>query len=98
MENYGAEVVKCFNEENETKVLLILSRSATTSMFRNYSDFFIEVDTEEGTAIQLREGKTVEDLEERFRIYITYDLVKAYANQIAVSVLNVKFKRQNQDF
>lgn len=35
-------------------------------MFRNYSDFFEEVDNE--SAIKLREGKTVDDLKKNFEL------------------------------
>ena len=70
LEKYGTAVIHYLNEEKSEKALLILSRASTTHMFRNYSDFFNEVETEEGIAISLQEGKTVEDLVAKFTTYI----------------------------
>ena len=87
LEKYGTEVVRYLNEQNGEKALLILSRASTQYMFRNYSDFFEEVETEEGTAIALREGKTVEDLVKKFRTYMAVDLINAFISEKTVKVL-----------
>lgn len=78
LEDYGAEVVRYLNQEKGEKALLILSRAHTTNMFRNYSDFFEEIETPRGTAIVLQKGKTVEDLIDKFRIYNAYDVIMAF--------------------
>lgn len=78
LEDYGAEVVKYLDREKGEKALLILSRAHTTNMFRNYSDFFEEVETPRGTAIILQKGKTVEDLINKFRIYNAFDVIIAF--------------------
>lgn len=91
LENYGAEVVRYLNEEKGEKALLILSRASTAHMFRNYSDFFEEISTDEGTAIALQKGKTVNDLIEKFRTYLAIDVVYAFMAEKTVSVLNAKF-------
>lgn len=78
LEDYGAEVVRYLDQEKGEKALLILSRAHTTNMFRNYSDFFEEIETPKGTAIILQKGKTVEDLIEKFRIYNASDLIIAF--------------------
>lgn len=90
LEKYGAEVVRYLNKEKKEKALLVLSRASTLHMFRNYSDFFEEVETEEGRAIALQKGKTVEDLKEKFRIYLAMDLVNAFMNKKTVKVLHAK--------
>lgn len=59
-------------------------------MFRNYSDFFEEVETEEGRAIALQKGKTVEDLKEKFRTYLAIDVINAFMNKKTVKVLHAK--------
>ena len=87
LEKYGAEVVRYLDEEKGEKALLILSRASTTHMFGNYSDFFEEIETDQGTAIALREGKTVEDLIERFRTYLAIDLIHAFMAEKTVRVL-----------
>lgn len=90
LEIYGEKIVRYLNEEKKEKALLILSRASTTHMFRNYSDFFEEIETQEGTAIALQKGKTVNDLKEKFRTYIASDLVKAFMDETTVCVLNAK--------
>mgnify|MGYP000992746255 FL=1 len=59
-------MVRYINKETSEKALLVLSRASTSYMFRNYSDFFEEVDNE--SAIKLREGKTVDDLKKNFEL------------------------------
>lgn len=90
LEAYGAEVVRYINEETSEKALLILSRISTVYMFRNYSDFFEEIEEGE-TAIKLREGKTVEDLKQKFRTYKAFDLINAYMAESTVKVLYAKY-------
>lgn len=88
LEEYGAEVVRYLNKKKGEKALLILSRASTTHMFKNYSEFFEEIETEDGIAIALQKGKTVESLIEKFRTYIAIDLMCAFRNKKAVSLLN----------
>ena len=88
LENYGTRVIRHLNDKGE-KAILILSRENTTMMFRNYSDFFEEVDTPEGIAISLREGKTVSDLIDKFRTYLAFDVMMAFMNAATVQVLKV---------
>lgn len=90
LEEYGAEVVRYLNKEKKEKAFLILSRASTLHMFRNYSDFFEEVETEEGRAIALQKGKTVEDLKEKFRTYLAIDVINAFMNKKTVKVLHAK--------
>ena len=90
LENYGAEVVRYLNEEKGERALLILSRASTTHMFKNYSDFFEEVETDNGIAIALQKGKTVNDLVEKFRTYLAIDLIYAFMAEKTVRVLNAK--------
>ena len=89
LEDYGAEVVRYINKETTEKALLILSKASTDFMFRNYSDFFEEVDDE--SAIKLREGKTVEDLKEKFRTYKAWELINAYMAETTVKILYDKY-------
>ncbi len=90
LEEYGAEVVRYLNARKGEKALLILSRASTTHMFKNYSDFFEEIETDRGTAIALQKGKTVEDLIEKFRTYIAVELINAFMDEKTVRVLNAK--------
>ena len=74
LENYGAEVVKFLCEKGE-KAILILSRDCTEAMFRNYSDFFEEQQSNGKFGILLKEGISIESLEKYFRGYISLDVV-----------------------
>ncbi len=86
LEKYGAQVIRYLNEKGE-KAVLILSRENTTMMFRNYSDFFEEIETEKGIAISLRKGKTVSDLVRKFRTYLALDVMMAFMDTETVQVL-----------
>lgn len=92
LEDYGAEVVRYLNNETSEKAILILSRESTDYMFKNYSDFFEEDDNE--SAIKLREGKTVEDLKNKFRTYKAADLISAYMAKTTVKILYEKYTRK----
>ena len=87
LEAYGNQVIQYLNEHGE-KAVLILSRENTFLMFRNYSDFFEEVETEKGIAIALKEGRTVSDLVTKFRTYLALDLMIAFMNKETVRVLH----------
>lgn len=86
LESYGAQVIRHLNEKGE-KAVLILSRESTSLMFRNYSDYFEELETEDGTAISLKEGKTVSDLIKKFRTYLAFDVMMAFMDVETVQVL-----------
>lgn len=86
LEEYGAQVIRHLNEKGE-KAILILSRENTSLMFRNYSDFFEEVETEKGIAISLKKGKNVSDLVKKFRTYLAFDVMMAFMDRETVKVL-----------
>lgn len=88
LEYYGNQVIRFLNERGE-KAMLVLSRENTSLMFRDYSDFFKEVETENGIAISLREGKTVSDLIRKFRTYLAYDLMMAFMQAVSAQTLQV---------
>lgn len=87
LEKYGAEVVHYLGEQGE-KAVLILSRENMNHMLCSYSDFFVETETDKKEpAIELRKGKTVSDLIERFRTYLEIDVLLAFTSEKTVSVL-----------
>ena len=86
LENYGAEVVKFLCEKGE-KAILILSRDCTEAMFRNYSDFFEEQQSNGKFGILLKEGISIESLEKYFRGYISLDVLRAFVNEQSISKL-----------
>ncbi len=88
LENYGAEVVRFLNQKGDEAVL-ILSRERTNDMYRNYSEFFEEINTESGLGIQLKKDKTCEDLIDKFRGYLAWDVLLAFINEQTVAKLDV---------
>lgn len=73
---------------NKVSFDLKLYRENTSVMFRNYSDFFEEAETDKGIAIALKEGKTVSDLVKKFRTYLALDLMMDFVNTETVRVLH----------
>lgn len=88
LEKYGAEVIKFLNSKGE-KAILILSRENTNDLFRNYSDIF-EEDLNNGiSGIKLRSKITVEDLINKFRGYLAWDVLLAFIDKQTVATLGV---------
>lgn len=92
LENYGAEVVKFLNLKGE-KAILILSRESTNDMFRNYSDIFEEAFDKGTLGIKLKSDITVEDLINKFRGYLAWDVLLAFINEQTVAKLGVWYAR-----
>lgn len=86
LEEYGAQVIRHLDHMGE-KAVLILSRESTSLMFRNYSEFFEEIVTSNGTAISLKKGKTVQELIVKFRTYLSLDVMMAFMDEQTVSGL-----------
>lgn len=77
IESYGNTVVEILNNQNE-KAVLVLSRARTNQMLHDYSDFFEEQVVDGKRGIKLAEGKTVDNLIEKFHGYLAFDLLKAF--------------------
>lgn len=88
LEDYGAEVVKFLNLKGE-KAILILSRESTNDMFRNYSDIFEETSCSDSLGIGLKSQITIDDLINKFRGYLAWDVLLAFVNKQTVSKLGV---------
>ena len=88
LEGYGAEVVSILTSQGE-KAILVLSRESTNNMLRNYSDIFEEENTESGLAIALKENVTVDDLIDKFRGYLAWDVLLAFVNKKSLAKLGV---------
>lgn len=88
LEKYGAEVVKFLNLKGE-KAVLILSRESTNEMFRNYSDIFEEIYYSNSLGIGLKSEITINDLINKFRGYLAFDVLLAFINKQTVSKLGV---------
>ena len=81
IESYGNRVVQRLNSDPKKKAVLILSRESTSELFRNYSDFFTESTHDGKIGIELKEGKRVQDLIDKFCGYLALDVLKALLNE-----------------
>ena len=89
LDDYGACVIKILNEQGK-QAMLLLSKRGTHDFLHDYSDYFEMIHTETGDeGIQLREGISVQKLWEKFRGYLTVDVMKAFMNRQAVQALGV---------
>ena len=86
---YGATVVQILSEKYN-KAILILSKERTSAFLNDYSDFFelYTNGTEEG--IRLKENVSVGQLWEKFRGYLSIDVMMAFADERSVAELGVK--------
>ena len=88
LERYGNCVVKVLSDKGE-KAVLILSRENTSALFRDYSDFFCEKEVEGKAGIELRQGKSIEDLIIQFRGYLALDVLMALVDKRSLQALGV---------
>ena len=77
LDEYGMEVVRLLSEKGE-KAILVLSRDATREMFRSYSDIFTEETFNGKLGIGLKDGVKLEDLINKFRGYLSIELLLAF--------------------
>ncbi len=86
---YGATVVQILSE-NDNKAILILSKERTSAFLNDYSDFFelYTNGTEEG--IRLKENISVGQLWEKFRGYLSIDVMMAFTDVRSIAELGVK--------
>lgn len=86
---YGIEVLKVLKQNGQEAVLLF-SRNHTDGMLRNYSDFFEIITTPSGDdCIALRAEKTVTDLRNHFRAFLTLNLLMAFTDKQSLTKLGV---------
>lgn len=86
IEEYGAKVVNILENQNK-KVVLVLSRNNTEAFFKDYSDFFEEDELNSKKGISLKTGVQVEDLIRQFRGYLSFSVLLAFVDKAAVKVL-----------
>lgn len=87
---YGAMVIKYLNKKNEQAVLLV-SQERTNEFLHDYSEFFELFSEGINDGIKLKENVTVEKLWEKFRVYLSIDVMMAFMDTISVSKLGVSY-------
>jgi len=86
LESYGSEVVNFLNTKGK-KAVLVLSRESTNAMFKNHSDIFEEIVSDDQLGIQLKTNITIEELITKFRKYLAWDVLLAFENKQTVAKL-----------
>jgi len=92
LNEYGNAVVRILSEEKNETAVLIMSHEHTYAMFRNYSDIFVEKETEEGLGIALKDEIDVVNLITKFRGYLALDVLLAFMDKRAIAKLNMGVK------
>lgn len=89
LDEYGAMVVKYLNENNE-KAMLILSTERTNVFLHDYSNYF-ETYCDNGVdeGIKLKESVEIADLWDKFRCYLSADVIRAFMDMNALQKLGV---------
>lgn len=82
LELYGIKVAKCLEEKNINAVILF-NQNLIGNMIIDYSDCF-EVAED---SISVKAGITVEELRQRFRAPLAYEILKAIVNKDVVKYL-----------
>ena len=88
LEEYGNMVMQILTSKGK-KAIFILSRKSTTVFFCDYSNIFEEIESNNQKGISLKEGVTVDDLIDRFRGYLSLDLLLAFTDHRSAEVLGV---------
>ncbi len=88
--DYGMAVIDKLKKDSGEDAILIYNRESNSMLFLDYSDFFERHTDDDGyDGIQLREGKTVQDLFVRFigSIPVELQIVMADSNIILKYIL-----------
>lgn len=88
VKRYGATVVNVLTEYNQ-KAVLVITRETIDSLTKDYSNFFESYSNGIEEGIHLKEGITVDDLWERFRGYLSFDVMKAFSHKKSIEQLEV---------
>lgn len=88
LDKYGAMVVEFLNKKEEQAVL-ILSKERTNEFLYDYSDYFELFSGTTGKGIRLKEEISVEKLWEKFRGYLSVEVMLAFMSAQAITALGV---------
>lgn len=89
LDEYGARVVECINEETDEQAILILSKERTNAFLHDYSEYFEAFSTQMGKGIRLKDGIDVDVLWGKFRGYLSAEILRAFMSKRALNALGV---------
>lgn len=88
LDEYGAQVIKYLNDKEEQAVL-VLSKERTNEFLHDYSEYFELFSRGMDEGIRLKENVSVSELWEKFRGYLSVDVMLAFMDKVSVSALGV---------
>ena len=87
LDKYGAKVREVLAKENGTDVYLYMSRECQDAIFEDYSEFFEQYNDNGTKGIKLKDGVTSKELWEKFCLYLSLDVLKAFEDSSVTNVL-----------
>lgn len=79
LDGYGKRVQRWWKNNRNLNIILACTRYEMNSMFESNPDLFDRIDEDDGSiTIQLKQGKTSDDLRKKFRSYLTVDMLIAF--------------------
>lgn len=90
LRKYGTVIVRWLQDNGEEAVLLV-SQYYTNEFIRNYSDFFEVHDNDDSDSyIELKQTKSVDDLRNHFRAYLSIDMLIAFTQKNSLCELDIR--------
>lgn len=88
LDEYGAMVVRYLHNKQEQAVL-VLSKEKINEFLHDYSDYFELFSRGLDEGIRLKGGITVNQLWEKFRGYLSVDVMLAFMDSVSIRALGV---------
>lgn len=86
LDEYGSKVIKYFSDKKKY-VILLLSKERPNELLHGYSDYFEMFLENRVVSIRLKEEDGVSRLWEKFRRYLSVDIMLAFMDKVSASVL-----------
>ena len=89
LNEYGAIIIRTLNSQNKESILL-LSRDKTDDFIHNCTEYFTIREDDQGESfIILNDGITTDQLREKFRVNLSFNVLLAFINKQSLEVLGV---------
>lgn len=85
LDEYGASLTSWWLQNKHIMITVLISRYYTNELLHSYSDFFeIKTDQDNEIFICLRDNKTVDDLRNTFRTYLSMDMLNSFIQAFTI--------------
>ncbi len=90
LRKYGNMLISWFKNNNNEDVILLLSKHYISELIYNHPDYFEIYDNNEtDNYIKLKQTKTAKDLRDRFRSYLSVDMLMAFTDKENLRELSI---------